>query len=114
MVMWARARISHTGYHRGRANPLGDIHSLVINMAINAYTAVAGGATRQYDQKVVRPTSRSNASLVTRVIYRGREVQSKIEDPGERRPYLSQRQGRGGCQQNHHAEYKDRTGVGTQ
>jgi len=114
MTMWAREDTSHTGYHRGRANPVDGTHSLVINMAINAYTAVAGGATRQYDQKVVRPISRSNASLVTRVIYTGREVQSEIEDLGDRRPYLSQCQSRGRCQQNYHAENKDRTGIVTQ
>jgi len=116
MVMWARFCTSHphTGYHHGHADPFDDNHSLVINMAINPYPTVTGGATTQYDQKMVRLISRSNASLVTCVIYRGREVQLKMKDLGERGPYLGQRQGRGRCQQKHHAEYKDRTGIGTQ
>ena len=74
--MWARVCTSHphTGDDQGRADPVDDNHSLVINMAINPYPTVTGGATRQYDQKMVRLISRSNASLVTCVIYRGREV----------------------------------------
>ena len=85
---------THTGYHRDHADPVDHIHSLVINMAINPYPTVTGGATTQYDQKIVRLISRSNASLVTCVIYRGREVQSRMRDLGERRTYLGQRQGR--------------------
>ena len=95
--MWAPACTSHphTGYHRSHADPVGNIHNLVINMAINPYPTVTGGATTQYDQKIVRLISRSNASLVTCVIYTGRELQSKKGGLGERRPYLGQRQGRG-------------------
>ena len=96
MAIWALAFTSHphTGHHRGHADPAGDIHNLVINMATNPYPTVTGGATTQYDQKIVWLISRSNASLVTCVIYTGRELQSKIQDLGERRTYLGQRQGR--------------------
>jgi hypothetical protein len=39
--------------------------SFVINIAISAYPTMSGGATTQYDQKIVRLISFSKASLDT-------------------------------------------------
>jgi|SRR5712671_765405 len=56
---------------------VGTIQSLVINMAINAYSTKRGGATKQYDQKIVRLISRSSPSLVAFVICGGKEGHAK-------------------------------------
>jgi hypothetical protein len=83
-------------------------------MAINAYPIVTGGATRQYDQNIVRLISRSNASLVVPEIYKRGRVYLVLENTGanKRRTYLRQRQSRRRRQQKHLAEDKDRAGVG--
>lgn len=52
---------------------IGKTQSFVIIIPISAYATIAGGATIQYDQKIVRLKSFSKASLDTAcVICRGR------------------------------------------
>jgi hypothetical protein len=53
--------------------------SLVISMATNAYPTIAGGATRQYDQKIVRLTSRSKASVETACVICKSKARSMTE-----------------------------------